>query len=105
MRTISTEGAGLEAREGARVTIHLTISQPGEDGELFEVYRSKDTSPILSFIPYTVTSAYALFVMRSRSFCAPVEILPKMICSAARPPRVMAIMSSICSVVCRLMAV
>ena len=45
MRTISTEGAGTEAREGAVVTIHLTISQPGEDGELYEIYRSKDTHP------------------------------------------------------------
>ena len=47
MRTISTEGAGTEAREGAVVTIHLTISQPGEDGELYEIYDSMDFDALM----------------------------------------------------------
>ena len=45
MRTIQTEGQGPEAREGSVVTVHFEVSQPGNDGELYEVYRSKDKHP------------------------------------------------------------
>ena len=42
MRTIETEGMGEEAREGAVVVLHLTVTQPNSEGELVEVYNSKD---------------------------------------------------------------
>ena len=42
MRTIETEGMGLEAREGTTVVIHLTVTQPNSEGQLVEVYNSKD---------------------------------------------------------------
>ena len=45
MRMITTEGAGEEVREGTYVTIHLTISQPSENGELYKVYDSKESAP------------------------------------------------------------
>ena len=45
------------------------------------------------------TIAYACLVTFSKSLNAPVEILPKMICSAARPPKAAHISSRICSVV------
>jgi len=74
MRTISTEGAGTEAREGAVVTIHLTISQPGEDGELYEIYRSKDTHPTgLKF--ELGRSAYSEAVERTLMFCKPGSVI------------------------------
>ena len=37
MRTIETEGMGEEAREGAVVVLHLTVTQPNSEGELVEV--------------------------------------------------------------------
>ena len=45
MRTITTEGQGEEAREGSIVTIHLEITQPAEDGQLYTVFKSKDKNP------------------------------------------------------------
>jgi len=45
MRTIQTEGLGPEAREGSVVTVHFEVSQPGDDGQLYEIYRSKDKHP------------------------------------------------------------
>ena len=42
MRTIETEGMGLEAREGTTAVIHLTVTQPNSEGQLVEVYNSKD---------------------------------------------------------------
>ena len=45
MRTISTEGEGPEAREGSVVRLHLEILQPGEDGQLERIYRSRDDQP------------------------------------------------------------
>ena len=49
------------------------------------------------------TMAYACFVARSRSFCAPVEISPNTSSSAARPPSSEHIWSSSWSfvVICR----
>ena len=54
--------------------------------------------PNSSFSPYTVTIAFAWRVTFSKSLNAPVEILLKITFSAARPPRVAHISSSICSV-------
>ena len=45
MRIVSKQGAGTEAREGALVNIHLTISEPAEDGSLTEIYNSHDIAP------------------------------------------------------------
>jgi len=45
MRTIQIEGQGTEAREGSTVNVHFEISVPGDDGKLYEVYRSKDKFP------------------------------------------------------------
>lgn len=74
MRTISTEGHGIEAREGAVVVIHLTISQPGEDGELHEVYRSKDASPAgLKF--ELGRSLYSEAVERTLIYCKPGSVI------------------------------
>mmetsp|Transcript_6568 Transcript_6568/g.19588 ORF Transcript_6568/g.19588 Transcript_6568/m.19588 type:complete len:225 (-) Transcript_6568:2280-2954(-) len=61
----------------------------------------KESNPIFWFNPYTAVMLYAILVTFSRSFCAPVEILPSMTSSAARPPSVMHIMSFNCSVVAK----
>lgn len=77
MRTISTEGAGLEAREGADCTIHLTISQPGEDGELYEIYRSKDTAPQGLRLQVGRT-LYSEAVERTLQYCKPGSVIDSM---------------------------
>lgn len=74
MRMITTEGQGMEAREGAVVVIHLTIQQPGEDGQLYEIYRSKDTVPAgLKF--ELGRSGYSEAVERSLYFCKPGAVI------------------------------
>jgi hypothetical protein len=45
MRTIMTEGAGEEAREGSVVTVHVEIFQPDSEGQVQKIYRSKDEHP------------------------------------------------------------
>ena len=74
MRMITTEGAGLEAREGAIVNIHLTISQPGEDGELYEIYRSKDSQP--SGLKFQLGhSLFSEAVERTLLYCKPGSVI------------------------------
>mmetsp|Transcript_3798 Transcript_3798/g.16097 ORF Transcript_3798/g.16097 Transcript_3798/m.16097 type:complete len:295 (-) Transcript_3798:1555-2439(-) len=58
-----------------------------------------ESMPTFSFMPYTATRLYAIFVTFSKSFCAPVLIFPSITSSAARPPSVMHIMSVSCCVV------
>lgn len=51
MRIVLTDGYGNEAREGARVTVHWTISVPGPDGTLKEVFDTQKEHPKgISFI-------------------------------------------------------
>lgn len=45
MRILLTEGYGNEAREGSHVTVHWTVSTPGDDGALMEVYNTEDKFP------------------------------------------------------------
>ena len=74
MRMISTEGAGTEAREGAVVVIHLKISQPGEDGELYEIYDSKKTKR--EGLKFELgRSLYSEAVERSLHFCKPGAVI------------------------------
>lgn len=74
MRMISTEGGGTEAREGAVVNIHLTIQQPGEDGELYEIYNSKDKQP--QGLKFELgRSLYSEAVERSLFFCKPGAVI------------------------------
>lgn len=74
MRMITTEGAGPEAREGTVVVVHVTIQQPGEDGQLYEIYRSKDTQPAgLRF--ELGRSEYSEAVERSLLFCKPGAVI------------------------------
>jgi PAP2 superfamily protein len=47
---------------------------------------AKLMAPSRSLMPHSVTIARAMSVARCRSFCAPVEISPSAISSAARPP-------------------
>ena len=45
MRILLTEGHGSEAREGSHITVHWTVSTPGDDGVLREVYNTEDKWP------------------------------------------------------------
>ena len=77
MRMITTEGAGSEAREGAVVNIHLTIQQPGDDGELYEIFNSKTENPQgLEF--QLGCSLYSEAVERSLFFCKPGSVIDTM---------------------------
>ena len=74
MRMITNEGGGMEAREGSMVNIHLTISQPSEDGDLVEIYRSKDTEP--SGLKFQLGhSLYSEAVERTLIYCKPGAVL------------------------------
>mmetsp|Transcript_84833 Transcript_84833/g.274184 ORF Transcript_84833/g.274184 Transcript_84833/m.274184 type:complete len:235 (+) Transcript_84833:660-1364(+) len=55
-------------------------------------------------MPYTDTMEYAIFVTLSRSSAAPVDIFPTNSSSAARPPKLTAILSKIASLEKRLIS-
>ena len=57
---------------------------PPRNGE--RLRSASDTGPMASDMPYSVTIIRAISVACFRSFEAPVEMLPTMISSAARPP-------------------
>ena len=74
MRTISTEGMGEEVREGSEVNVHFEVSQPGDDGELYEIYRSSEHFPEgLRFI--FGRSLYSEALERTVAFCRPGAVV------------------------------
>jgi len=74
MRTIQTEGQGCEAREGSVVTVHFEVSQPGDDGQLYEIYRSKDKHPEGIRFEYG-RNMQSEALERSLAFCKPGSVI------------------------------
>jgi hypothetical protein len=74
MRTIQTEGTGPEAREGSMVVVHFEVSQPGDDGKLYEIFRSKDKYPQGLRFEYG-RNLYSEALERTIAFCKPGSVI------------------------------
>ena len=74
MRTISIEGEGEECREGSVVNVHFEVSQPGDDGQLYEIYKSKKDFPNGLRFEYG-RSLYSEALERTLLFCKPGSVI------------------------------